>query len=219
MRAIRNAYESKANNNQILYYARNYNISELDGQSLDPNNPQDDNTYEVRCAGLETKTFLLETSNIRDPATGFLTNSTAYFYDNSSPIPETTTTITFKTFVIDHPKDPENKQLVHVCLEGPEAGVYYRGKGEVIDNQFVTISLPDYVPGWAYDFTVNVTAIYDGKVKVYAVSEVDENGKFNVYGENGKFNWQAIGKRADIVVEPLKTEINVKGFGPYKWVE
>ena len=35
-----------------------------------------------------------------------------------------------KTFVIDHPDD-ENKYLVHVCLEGPEAGVYYRGKAEV----------------------------------------------------------------------------------------
>jgi hypothetical protein len=51
------------------------------------------------------------------------------------------------------------------------------------------------------------------------VSEVDENGKFNVYGENGRFNWQATGKRGDIVVEPLKSESNVKGFGPYKWME
>ena len=124
-----------------------------------------------------------------------------------------------KSFIIDHPKEPETKHLVHVCLEGPEAGVYHRGKGEITNNETVEISLPDYVPGWARDFTVQVTAIYDGKVKMYAVSEVDENGKFNVYGENGRFNWQATGKRADIVVEPLKTDANVKGFGPYKWME
>ena len=28
-----------------------------------------------------------------------------------------------KSFIIDHPTDP-SKYLVHVCLEGPEAGVY-----------------------------------------------------------------------------------------------
>ena len=123
-----------------------------------------------------------------------------------------------KSFIIDHPKDPENKHLVHTCLEGPEAGVYYRGKGEVVDNHSTTISLPDYVAGWAYDFTINVTAIYDGKIKVYAVSEVNENGMFNVYGDNGRFNWTAIGKRGDINIEPLKVESDVKGFGPYKWI-
>lgn len=126
-----------------------------------------------------------------------------------------------KSFVIDHPKEPETKHLVHVCLEGPEAGVYYRGKGEVTNNVGAKISLPDYVPGWAHDFTITVTAIYDGgKVHAYAVSEVDaDDGTFTVYGENGRFNWIAVGKRADIVVEPLKTETNVKGFGPYKWIE
>jgi hypothetical protein len=130
-----------------------------------------------------------------------------------------TQSIRYKTFVIDHPKEPENKHLVHVCLEGPEAGVYYRGKGEVTNNDSVEISLPDYVPGWAHSFTTHITAIYDGKVKTYAVSEVDTNGKFNVYGENGTFNWTATGKRGDIEVEPLKTNTNVKGFGPYKWME
>jgi hypothetical protein len=125
-----------------------------------------------------------------------------------------------KSFVIDHPKEPATKHLVHVCLEGPEAGVYYRGKGEVTDNASAKISLPDYVPGWAHDFTITVTAIYDGgNVHAYAVSEVNADGKFNVYGENGKFNWIAVGKRGDIVVEPLKTDANVKGFGPYKWIE
>jgi hypothetical protein len=33
-----------------------------------------------------------------------------------------------KSFVIQHPINT-NQYLVHVCLEGPEAGVYYRGKG------------------------------------------------------------------------------------------
>jgi hypothetical protein len=123
-----------------------------------------------------------------------------------------------KTFIIEHPKD-KSKFLVHACLEGPEVGVYYRGISEITNNHSVKIDLPLYIPDWATDFTTNITAIYDGKIKVYAVSEVDKNGFFNVYGENGKFNWVAIGKRDVINIEPCKTEINVKGFGPYKWVE
>lgn len=125
---------------------------------------------------------------------------------------------TDKTFIIDHPKD-NDRYLVHACLEGPEAGVYYRGTSEIIDNQSATIELPSYVPGWATHISVLVTAIYDGKVKTFAASDVDRNGKFVVYGENGSFNWLAMGKRASVNVEPLKSEINVSGFGPYKWIE
>lgn len=125
-----------------------------------------------------------------------------------------------KSFVIDHPKDPENKYLVHGCLEGPESGVYYRGTAKVTNNHSTIVSLPDYVPGWASNFTVTVTAIYDGKVKMYATSKVDDSlGQFTVYGENGEFNWIAVGQRATIKVEPLKSETTAKGFGPYKWVE
>ena len=123
-----------------------------------------------------------------------------------------------KTFIIDHPQNKE-KYLVHACLEGPEVGVYYRGKSEVTNDTSVTVNLPDYIPGWAYDFTITVTGIYDGKLKLYNASEVDESGAFTVYGENGKFNWIAIGKRGDINAEPYKNEIVIKGDGPYKWVE
>ena len=141
-----------------------------------------------------------------DTATNIIYNSTA------------PTSAQNKTFIIDHPKDAD-RYLVHACLEGPEVGVYYRGTSEIVDNQSVTIELPSYVPGWATHISVLVTAIYDGKVKTFAASDVDRNGKFIVYGENGRFNWLAMGKRASVNVEPLKSEINVSGFGPYKWIE
>ena len=123
---------------------------------------------------------------------------------------------TGKTFIIDHPID-QNKHLVHACLEGPEAGVYYRGKGEINNNESVEIDLPSYVSAFARDFTVQITAIYDGKVKVYNVSEV-ENNKFTVYGENGRFNWLVHALRGEVVVEPNKDEVDVKGSGPYLWI-
>jgi hypothetical protein len=33
-----------------------------------------------------------------------------------------------KNFKIDHPLDPKNKDLIYSCLEGPEIGVYVRGR-------------------------------------------------------------------------------------------
>jgi hypothetical protein len=123
-----------------------------------------------------------------------------------------------KTFVIDHPVD-KDKLLVHACLEGPEAGVYYRGKGEVVNNKSVVIHLPSYVGAFSTDLTVQITHIYDGKVKVFSASEVDvENNTFTVYGESGRFNWLVHGKRGSISIEPSKNSTTVKGDGPYKYV-
>lgn len=121
-----------------------------------------------------------------------------------------------KTFIIDHPTN-ENKHLVHVCLEGPEAGVYYRGRGEIINGEYMQIVLPNYVDSLAYDFTVQITPIYNGKIVTLNAGEV-EDGKFKVYGENSKFHWTVYGKRYDIDVEPDKGSIEIKGDGPYLYI-
>ena len=107
---------------------------------------------------------------------------------------------------------------MHACLEGPEAGVYYRGKSEIINNNMITIELPQYVKKLATDFTVQVTPIFNGKLNVLNTSEIINN-KFSVYGENGKFHWVVYGKRLSIHnVEPNKGEVKVKGSGPYLWI-
>jgi hypothetical protein len=121
-----------------------------------------------------------------------------------------------KTFVIDHPKK-EGYYLVHACLEGPEAGVYYRGKGEIKENEKETIiSLPDYVEKLATDFTVNITPI--NKFAKIVPTEV-ENNKFIVKGESCSFNWIVFGKRANISTEIDKSKYKAKGNGPYKWID
>lgn len=122
-----------------------------------------------------------------------------------------------KTFVIDHPIN-KNKYLVHGCLEGPESGVYYRGKGEIDNNKNVIIYLPDYIEALATNFTVQITPIYSGKdIKQLYTSEV-ENNCFTIYGENCTFFWLVQGKRDNIEVEPLKKNVDVKGTGPYRWI-
>lgn len=118
-----------------------------------------------------------------------------------------------KTFVIDHPVY-QDKYLVHACLEGPEAGVYYRGMGEIIDDDKTTIILPDYVCKFAKDFTIQITPIYNGKIITLNASEIIDN-EFTVYGEQCKFYWNVYGKRFDIDVEPNKNDVEVRGQGPY----
>ena len=122
-----------------------------------------------------------------------------------------------KSFIIDHPLDT-NKLLVHACLEGPEAGVYYRGIGEIKNNISIAIKLPDYVEKLASNFTIQITPIYNGSIVVLNVGEVINN-VFLVYGENCKFYWSVYGKRLEITnIEPNKNEVSVKGSGPYLWI-
>ena len=124
--------------------------------------------------------------------------------------------MTTKTFVIDHPSK-KDRYLVHACLEGPEGGVYYRGKGEITNNEYVEIKLPNYVEKLAHEFTVQITPIYGNKIVTLNSSEI-ENNSFKVYGENSKFHWTVYGNRHDINVEPDKSAVNVKGDGPYLYI-
>ena len=132
---------------------------------------------------------------------------------------QTLYTGTNKTFVIDHPTN-NNKYLVHACLEGPEAGVYYRGEGEITNNESTIIKLPDYVAKIAYQLTVNLTPINDDgtKKQIILTSSRVKNNEFTVYGSNCEFFWTVYGKRHDINVEPLKQLTQVKGTGPYTWI-
>ena len=136
--------------------------------------------------------------------------SSGIIYNSTATSPDT------KTFVIEHPTN-ENKYLVHACLEGPEAGVYYRGKGEITNNEYVEIKLPHYVEKLAFDFTVQITPIYGNKIVTLNSSEI-ENNAFKVYGENSKFHWTVYGNRHNINVEPDKDTVNVKGNGPYLYI-
>ena len=116
-----------------------------------------------------------------------------------------------KAFTIQHPLE-EEKWLVHGCLEGPEAGVYYRGK----DIAPTTIKLPEYATKIADNFTVQITPI--GQPRLIAPTEVNEDGFFDVMGD-GKFHWHVTGRRLEIDPEPNKDSIVVNRWGPYTWNE
>ena len=135
----------------------------------------------------------------------------------------TTSEITYdggKTFVINHPTKPD-RYLVHACLEGPEAGVYYRGEAKVENNQSVTVKLPDYVSALASNFSIQITPIYSDDTDeniVYSTSRVKDNA-FTVHGKNGSFYWLVYAQRGKVKVEPKKSDVEVGGDGPYKYIK
>lgn len=127
------------------------------------------------------------------------------------------------------------KYLVHACLEGPEAGVYYRGTATIKEGYtFVEICLADYVEALAIEFTVYVTPIVPGDKNmlrfdmlrfdmlrfVNLVASNVRNGIFRVYSDRTpcEFDYLVMGKRQAINVEPEKQQVTVKGDGPYKYI-
>jgi hypothetical protein len=107
-------------------------------------------------------------------------------------------------------------------LEGPEAGVYYRGEGKFDGVNGCSCVLPEYVELIATDFTIQLTPIFEqGLGPVNLATTKFSQGKFFVYELNGKpcsFYWTLFGKRLEIDVEPEMSKVQINGSGPYKWI-
>ena len=134
-------------------------------------------------------------------------------------------TYSAKTFVIQHP-DEADKYLVHACLEGPEAGVYYRGEGVISNGEKkVGITLPAYVKNLATELTVHLTPVLndddieDETPLNIRSTRVRDNG-FTVYANKPvAFHWVVFGKRCDVKAEVNKSEAVMRGDGPYRWLD
>jgi hypothetical protein len=109
---------------------------------------------------------------------------------------------TSKSFAIPHPTE-KDKQLIYGSLEGPENGVYHRGK--LVGNN--TINLPDYWSSLVDIETVTVTLTPNGSYqKLYVVSILDNS---IVVGSEDNITincfYTVYGERKDI--KKLETEI------------
>jgi len=108
-----------------------------------------------------------------------------------------------KTFQIPHPLDPENRWLVHGCLEGPEHGAYYRGEAVTGEDGSVRIELPDYFEALTRPEgrTVQVTQIGNSDDEfVMLMAGRIEQGSFKVRSStpNVAFYWQVNAIRSDL---------------------
>ena len=132
-------------------------------------------------------------------------------------------TYSTKSFVKEHPVD-RDRYLVHACLEGPENGLYYRGKGVVPENEkSVLVQLPRYACLIGCDWTIQLTA--QGSFnRFYATEVADDDGfvGFRVFAEQpGKFYWIVHGRQKDkpLETEPRKADVVLRGQGPYTFLQ
>lgn len=110
-----------------------------------------------------------------------------------------------KNFIIDHPLDPEHKQLVHSSLEGPEVAVFYRGEAQLLDGR-IEIALPNYFEALTRKEgrSILLTPKFEinESTSAIACSEIVD-GRFNVKmidekNASQKFYWEVKALRADI---------------------
>lgn len=105
-----------------------------------------------------------------------------------------------KSFKIQHPLDP-NKYLEHGSLEGPEHGIYQRGRAS--GKGTVQVDLPDYFQVLSEnDISVHITSripnnlyVSESNSKFFKVKRIKSNFLRNEYIE---FDYFVIGERTDI---------------------
>jgi hypothetical protein len=137
-----------------------------------------------------------------------------------------------KAFTIAHPDDPE-RWLVHGCLEGPEAGVYYRGVAQLDERGRATVELPSYFEAATRQDgrTVQVTALLPDEEPEYdedaapgpVAASLPREGRFRIRGPRlTRVSWLVHAERADVPeleAEPLRSAVQVTRWGPYTWIE
>jgi hypothetical protein len=100
-----------------------------------------------------------------------------------------------KSFIIDHPTQT-GKKLMHACIEGPENGVYFRGR-----SQETGVEAPEYWSGLVDidSMTVDVTPI--GPNQSIYVDRIDDNGDICVGSNTAEplnYFYVVYGERKDI---------------------
>lgn len=126
---------------------------------------------------------------------------------------------TTKSFLIDHPDDPQNKTLRHFSTESDEALVMYRGKVQLDANGEATVNMPGYFVSLTKEdeATINLTAI--GKQPFLSSYEWDAGySSFTVYGQpNKSVAYQVNAERDDPAAKYyLKDQPVVESKGPNK---
>lgn len=106
-----------------------------------------------------------------------------------------------KQFKIDHPLDPANKYLKHICPESNEALNFYSGNITTNGNGEATVILPDYFEAINKDFRYNLTCV--GTFANAIVAQKISNNRFIIKTDkpNVEVSWMVTGVRNDKYVQ------------------
>lgn len=119
-----------------------------------------------------------------------------------------------KSFMIDHPLDPENKVLLHYSAESPDVLNIYSGNIELDANGEAWVTLPEYFESINSDPRYTLTSIGAAAPLLHIAEEVQGN-QFKIGGgaPGRKVSWEIKAKRTDRFVtqrgaptERLKTD-------------
>jgi hypothetical protein len=112
-----------------------------------------------------------------------------------------------KSFVIDHPLDPENKYLSHSSVESPDLMNIYSGEAITDSEGNATVALPDYFEALNRDFRYQLTVV--GKFAQAIVASGIENNRFAIKTDQPdvKVSWQVTGIRQDASARALPTRV------------
>ncbi len=117
-----------------------------------------------------------------------------------------------KTFIIDHPLDPENKFLRHFSTESNEVLNVYRGNIVLDENGEAIVELPDYYDAINTNPSYNLTPV-GGFAQLYVKEEI-KDGKFVIAGGAAglKVSWTIYAERNDPYLQqyPEKREVEVE---------
>jgi hypothetical protein len=122
------------------------------------------------------------------------------FVDHTTPVTTLNTTfgiaVSKKSFDIPHPTK-EDHRLRHICLEGPEAEVFYRGRME----NTTTINLPDYWRGLVDPDSIGVHLTPMGSYQDLFVEKIEWGTKVTVKNASGgpiRCSYVVFGVRNDV---------------------
>jgi len=126
-----------------------------------------------------------------------------------------------KTFIADHPLEPDTKLLRHFCIESNEVTNMYRGTIVLDSNGRAVVHLPDYFEKINTNVSYQLTAI-GTPTQPYVAKEILDN-QFTVAGApNTKVSWTVYAERNDAYMQlhpkSKKAVIEKKGSRKGKYI-
>ena len=102
-----------------------------------------------------------------------------------------------KDFEIDHPLDPENKYLIHSCVESSERMDIYNGNIITDGSGSATVELPGYFEALNVEYRYQLTTI--GQPAQVWIEKKIQNNRFEIRSDkpNVEISWQVTGIRND----------------------
>jgi hypothetical protein len=113
-----------------------------------------------------------------------------------------------KNFRIDHPLDPDNKMLVHACIESDQMLNVYAGAAILDADGRATVTLPHWFDALNAQPLVQLTGV--GAEPAYIARTV-RGGAFVIGGRPGQeVHWQVTGVRQDAwaLEHPMEVEVD-----------